>query len=729
MKNAEITLKTTILLLFLTTLSFSQGVNKDSLWRVFNDTKQDDTSRLRAIDKVAYSYVNCDPDTSIAFSELEIKSAEKSMSKKYQASALYTIGQAFENKSNHEKALENFSNAARLYDRIGNKQMLSDCYFSIGSIYHNRSDYFKAMDFYLRSLKINEILKNKRAISNCYGNIGNMFLLQSNYPKAMEYFLKSLSIAEATNNQSEIGNRYNDIGTVYAGQAEYSKALEYYMKSLKIEQEIDDKDGISICYNNIADFYERQNKYSEAMDYILKSLKLSEEINNKDDIGIALLNIGHLYFKQSDYQQALAYSLKSLKIYREIYDKNKMGTCYSNLADIYLNTKNYKSAIQYGDSSIEISKKVGDISDQQSSYKTLSDAYAKQNNYKEAYENFVQFKALTDSIFNTDKSKQLGDMKTQFEVDKKETELKEKADAQQKVQQTITLSVAGVLLIVFVFSIFLFRRFKVTQRQKVVIEKQKHLVEEHQKEIVDSITYAKRLQNAILPPIDEIKNKFPESFLMYRPKDIVAGDFYWMENVGYMTFVAVADCTGHGVSGAMLSVVCSNALNKAVNEFRLTETGMILDKTRELVLETFAKSGEDIKDGMDISLLSFNNLNKEIQWSGAFNPLWYVESGELKEIKANKQPIGKTDNPSNFTTHSIEYKEDTIFYLMTDGYADQFGGEKGKKFMYKRLGNALVERSNSHLEAQKDFLCKSFDDWKGILEQVDDVTIMGIRIA
>ncbi|MDP2387884.1 MAG: SpoIIE family protein phosphatase [Bacteroidota bacterium] len=278
--------------------------------------------------------------------------------------------------------------------------------------------------------------------------------------------------------------------------------------------------------------------------------------------------------------------------------------------------------------------------------------------------------------------------------------------------------------------------------QKNEVESQKHLVEEKQKEILDSITYAKRLQEAILPAQGAVDKQLPNNFILYTPKDLVAGDFYWMEVVTKdekeITFIAAADSTGHGVPGAMVSVVCSNALNRAVLEFKLTNTGEILDKTRELVLETFSKSSSDVKDGMDISMLAVIRKNgevSEVNWSGANNPLWYTcpakeneSPTELVEVKANKQPIGKTDNPTPFTTHVIPYVQGTSFYLFTDGYADQFGGPKGKKFKYKQLEELLLEISVEGMVKQKEILNSKFEEWKSGIEQVDDVCIIGLNL-
>jgi len=286
---------------------------------------------------------------------------------------------------------------------------------------------------------------------------------------------------------------------------------------------------------------------------------------------------------------------------------------------------------------------------------------------------------------------------------------------------------------------------QVTERTKEISE-QKKLIEEKNKDITDSINYAKRLQEAILPPLSFISEKLPESFVLYKPKDIVAGDFYWMESFakakdseesskGEIILIAAADCTGHGVPGAMVSVVCSNALNRAVKEFGITEPGKILDKVRELVIETFQKSTADVKDGMDISLVSIQKKKSEksgeyfvIEWAGANNPLWFIQNGEHKEITAHKQSIGKTDLPTSFPTHTITLNRGDTLFLFTDGYADQFGGPKGKKYKYKQLLDLLSSSNKVTMEKMKELLNDSIENWKGSLEQIDDICIIGIRL-
>ncbi len=270
------------------------------------------------------------------------------------------------------------------------------------------------------------------------------------------------------------------------------------------------------------------------------------------------------------------------------------------------------------------------------------------------------------------------------------------------------------------------------------LEESRTQIREKHKQIQDSIQYAKRIQNAILPADSYIQQYVKDYFLLYKPKDIVAGDFYWLEVQNNTVYFAAADCTGHGVPGAMVSVVCYNALNRAVREFGLTETGQILDKVTDLILETFEKSLTDVKDGMDISLLAIkynksltentNNSIKSIQWSGANNPLWYFKEHEHFLINADKQPVGKSYDKKPFTTHTVEYKVGMRLYLITDGFADQFGGPAGKKLMRKQLLNKLNEINSFEMNVQKSELENMLHEWQGKRSQVDDITVIGLKL-
>ncbi len=270
---------------------------------------------------------------------------------------------------------------------------------------------------------------------------------------------------------------------------------------------------------------------------------------------------------------------------------------------------------------------------------------------------------------------------------------------------------------------------QVQERTAEIEEKSEELAVKN-KEIIDSITYAKRIQQAILPSDQVIQHELPNSFVLYLPKDIVAGDFYWFEAVGDVVYFAAADCTGHGVPGAMVSVVCSNALNRSVREYGLTDPGKILDKCRELVIEEFAKSEEDVKDGIDISLCALNTTTNQLQWAGAYNPLWIIRNGstEIEEYKADKQPIGKHLTPAPFATHNISLNKGDTLYLFSDGFSDQFGGDNGKKYKSANFKKRLSEIAQQAMENQKATLTQEFKAWRGEMEQLDDVCVIGVRV-
>ncbi|MCT4580187.1 MAG: SpoIIE family protein phosphatase [Flavobacteriales bacterium] len=302
----------------------------------------------------------------------------------------------------------------------------------------------------------------------------------------------------------------------------------------------------------------------------------------------------------------------------------------------------------------------------------------------------------------------------------------------------VILNILGVFLGGFylVFQIKLtnykYKNDILKERQEVInknkrIERQVGIIEDAHKEITDSINYSKRIQNAILPSQKKRISLLPNSFILYKPKDIVAGDFYWVEEKGNQTYFAVGDCTGHGVPGAMMSVICTNALNRALNEYNTLSPDKVLNKTRSLVIESLETNLNNVKDGMDIALCSIEG--QTLNYAGANIKLYIIRNNEILEFKPDKQPIGQYIKAATpFNNHLITLEKEDCIYLVTDGYVDQFGGEKLKKFKTPQLKKTLLEACKLPINQQKDFLNQTFENWKGGLEQIDDVCIMGVRI-
>jgi serine phosphatase RsbU (regulator of sigma subunit) len=564
---------------------------------------------------------------------------------------------------------------------------------------------------------------------------GSAASMRADNIRGIDYFTKALKIAEEINNLKDITNCINNIGVIYYEQGNNEKAMEYYLRSLEIAEKMQRKKSIAFALGNLGNVYKNLNQYDKAIEVQERSLKISEEIKDEETNANALHSLGVIYSDLKQDQKAIDYVSKALKIHEANDDKNSMSQSMVILGLSYNRLGQTAKGIEILKKALEVGKSGGFVSSIREASYNLYSIYKEQKNSTEALAMHELYIEMRDSIKNEEGQQAVMQQEMQYNYDKQkaldekeqEKELAVSAE-QEKKQKVISYSVGIGLLLVLIFSAFVFNRLRLKKKQKAIIEMQKDLVEEKQKEILDSITYAKRLQEAILPPQHFVKQHLPDSFIFYKPKDIVAGDFYWMEIINNNIFIAAADCTGHGVPGAMVSVVCSNALNRSVFEFGNTEPGKILDKARELVLETFSKSDTDVKDGMDISLACINKATREIKWAGANSPFWYTSQNEMKDLKANKQPIGKTENPTPFTTHCIQLQSGDSIFMLTDGFADQFGGDKGKKFKYKPLKDMLLQNANLPIESQLQELESAFITWKSNLEQVDDVCVIGVRL-
>ena len=620
-----------------------------------------------------------------------------------------------------------------LYNDIGSAsyridQVLAKRYWELAMKISNEKIEFNRDTFYLSQL----------SISN--NGLGIINRRMGNYSEALSYYQASLKISEELENQSDIGFNYFNIGIIYRDLEQYDKALAYYEKSLKIRKKSKDTLGLAGCYNGLGILYRRMEEYDRALDYYNRSLELSAIINDDKNVAQSYGNIGVVYVLAKEYEKAIKFLDRGFEVHKRNNNQAGMVKFYANMTSVYDRMNNSKKAIEYGELAyknyLEMESKA-DISDVSNK---LSILYAKTNQYKKALNFFKKYVIYRDSVYNEKTTREVTQKEMQFKFDKQtmadslaraEAEKITELEHQQEISQQRTYMYGGLvmLFVVIIFSVVVFNRLKISNKQKAIIESQKLVVEFKNREITDSINYAKRIQSAILPSIDKLRESLPNSFVFYKPKDIVAGDFYWYKKVNNKVFVAVADCTGHGVPGAMVSVVCYNALNRAINDFMLFDPSKILDKTAELVIETFrVNKQERVKDGMDISMCSFDLENNKLEYSGAMNSLFYISKNKLQEIKGDKQPIGQFTNIKPFTLHKIKLMKGDKIYLFSDGYADQFGGLKGKKFMYKNFRELILSISSKEFSTQKMELAKEFKAWKDDLEQVDDVCVLGIEV-
>ncbi|MBC7863752.1 MAG: tetratricopeptide repeat protein [Bacteroidia bacterium] len=639
-------------------------------------------------------------------------------------------------------------------------------YNNIGIAYKYMGDYSKALDSYGFALKVYEKMKNdsgvyleKKGLSATLINIGNVYSYWGNNSQALDVFFRALTMREELKDSSGISALYNNIGSSYDHLKDFDKALDYHFKALDLRKKMHDSIFIAASIQNIGNCYYHQKKYEKAVAFYLESLVLRKGLNDLAGTALTLNNLasssatiadiareeGNDIKAKEHHLKAIDYAEQALSICREVNDKSGIGSAILTLGATNLSLKNYATAEKYLNEALELFKGTGYKERIMETYLALSDLKNNTGKGTEAYTYYKKYIVYRDSITNEENTKNSIRAEMKFDFDKKQTEqaleqkrkdeVSEHELAQQKI---ITYATVGGAILVLILLGVAYRGYREKKKanteiilQKEIIEEKAHEIAERQKEILDSINYAQRLQLAILSTPEEIKKYFPDSFVLYKPKDIVAGDFYFFEVYKSTVFFAAADCTGHGVPGALVSIVCANALSRAIKEFNLVAPGQILDKTRDLVVETFKKSGKDVKDGMDISFLTIENFNEKlpakISWAGANNPLWFFSEGKMNEIKADKQPVGLYDHFKNFNTVQIEPKTKQSFYLFTDGFADQFGGPKGKKFKYRQLNDLLVSSAEKSMQTQSEILATTFESWKGSLEQIDDVCVIGFR--
>jgi len=561
--------------------------------------------------------------------------------------------------------------------------------------------------------------------------------------KASTNLFKALEIAQK-NNYTEIeAVTYDVMAWMEDRKGNSLKAVQYMRKACDYYRTTDKKTFVFKADYNLGCMLQSAGKLDESKPYLEKAVENAKGSGINNWVLNSLMALGDLYHTMGDNEKALEITLESAVAISKKSGKYGNGRIPNNLAGIYADLGDFANANHWMEEAFICAERKQDKMIFKELYFSDFKLKKRQGLAKEALESYELYNLYNDSILSNDVLVSSAEVESNFLNSLKELEV-EKADAEKKLfaaektllesEQKRTEEKSKWVMLIMLFAVLglviMVQRFWVSSKQKKIIQAQKEQVSEKNQEITDSITYAKRIQGAILPSDKLIKESLPESFVFYLPKDIVAGDFYWLEKVGSKVLFAAADCTGHGVPGAMVSVVCNNALNRSVREYGLADPGQILNKTRSIVIEEFSKATEEIKDGMDISLCSLNTETAKLNWSGANNPLWIIkkDSEEILEIKPNKEPIGKYDHKTDFVNHVVQLGKGDTIYLFTDGFADQFGGGKGKKLKSKSFKKMLLSIQDLPLQKQSDYLLEQFEKWKGNIEQIDDVCVIGVKI-
>jgi len=727
----------------------------------------DDTNKIKLLIEIGQQYRDIIPDTAFNYYHAALRIAEKIEAKGFIAQCLIIIGANLQINGSSDQATDYLERALKISEEIGDKKKISTCYLNIGLIYHDQGTYDKAIEFYLKSLETAKEINFKKGISRSYNILGSAYFDQGSYEKSIDSYLRSLKILEELGDKRNISACYNNIGLVHMEQGSYDKAIEYLLKALAINEELDNKRAMSISYLNLANIYNKQKSHDKAIDNYNRALKIFEEIGDKRGISECSHNLGETYQEKGAFNLAANYYLKALDIYEETGDKKGMATLDVNLAKLNISLagsveiskgqrlKYLNQAVIYGNKSIEYAREMKLLPTTRDAAYSLMAAYNELGNFKKAVEFAGTIIAAQDSMFREEKTRAIQDMSTRYETEKKQQQIELQnsqliaKDAKIKQQKTFRNALIGGLfafVLIIVVIAYAYRQKRkdnkkiLEQNEKIIIanEELKQLNEttnRQKDEIISSILYAKRIQSAILPPEAYITELLNENFILFKPKDIVSGDFYWIKQAEHYIILIAADCTGHGVPGALMSMLGISCLNEIVQIREVTQANQILNELRKEIKQSLRQTGkkEESREGMDIALCVIDIKNNKIQYSGANNPLYIIRDNngksELKEIKADPMPVGVhflTDK--SFTNNEITLEIGDTFYIFSDGFADQIGGDDNHRFKSEKFKKLLLDIHDQPMYEQKEILEQTLSEWMGTNSQTDDILVIGARV-
>jgi serine phosphatase RsbU (regulator of sigma subunit) len=639
--------------------------------------------------------------------------------------------------------------------------------------------------------------------AQAYNDLSISYIRMTLLDSALIYSHKALEIRRKLGRKDLVASTLSKIGSVYTDLSNYKEALKYNLEALKIYEEADDKIRLGLLYNNIAQLYDKLNQQDEVLKYSERSLAMCRASGNRYGAAVTLTNYASSLLKKGDKKKPFELMKEAEDIYLEYGDSVSLATLYNNLGYMYRQIQRFDEGKKYYEKAVQLCRRTNNMLGWLMYSSNIATIYMEEGNYKQAekiclevlaatpksnVEQLIQtyktlsllngylgkpkaaeqylerYVQLKDSVFSSSTSSSMAKLQTVYDIEKKDLEIKnlEKDKTIQNVElkkrRSTIIGISMGLALAVILVIVVLRGYTINKRKSKIIEEQKKyaemqrdkvqiqnvIIEEKKQEILDSINYARRIQEAILPPEKEVLAHFPESFILYQPKDIVAGDFYWMyeeedleghdekENAGMNynpVLLAAADCTGHGVPGAFMSLLGKENLDKSLN-VSASPGGILAELNRNIKRALQQNKKEDAtRDGMDIALIK--KQGNKIWYSGANRPLWIKRKNaeEIEEIRATKTAIGGfTGDEQEFTEHELELEAGDMLYLFTDGYADQFGGPEEKKLTTKRFKEILLKICNDPAAEQKKHLDHFIREWKGHVEQVDDILVIGIRV-
>ena len=664
--------------------------------------------------------------------------------------------------SDPDKKFDYGLKAKELSEKIDYKIGVLHALSMIAQVYDTKGELDKAMEIYQKAMENAKQLNWKFEIARTFNAIGNNYLTQGKYQLALENYLQGLKLCDELGGESnpksrikrQISDFYNNMALVYNYLGNPERALEFYEKALNIYNILNDDRGKSIAYNNIAIIFYEKADNETAKKYFMQSVRLEEKLGNKESIALAYANAGELYTELGKLDTALFYQKKSLKMKEEL--GNRHGILYSldGLAVIYQKKGEFQHALSYLEKSIVLGREINAKKELSFTFEIIANVYKEMGNFKKSVIFFEKHIALKDSMVNENSAKAVQEMQAKYESEKKEKEIEiltkdnelhaletQQQEDQIKKQWYLILGIVFILglLISLIYVVHSQLKFKkeANTELKHTNDQLEHInveLAKKNKNISESLNYAQRIQETIMPTQKHLQEAFPESFIYYKAKDVVSGDFPWVLKNDKNFFAAAVDCTGHGVPGAMMSMIGYFLLNDIVGGKKIHDPAKILEQLHDGIKQTLRQEENlESQDGMDIALCAINKEKREVYYAGAHRSLLWLHNGEIEEIRGNRFPVGGLQYSSRgkeikFTSHKLQLEKGDSIYFYSDGLIDQIGGPKGRRFQNGQVKEIIKENKNKSMDELKDVFNDRFNKWMGSEKQLDDVIMMGIQV-
>lgn len=602
----------------------------------------------------------------------------------------------------------------------------------------------ESISYATEALQLSRKLNYVKGEVTAYNCMADAYWFHSDYDKAQQHYFKAYRINDSLHDQRGLAFSMYNIGWILCIQQQNYKEDHYLYRSYAIYNSLKDTAGLLKIYNALASYYSGRRRtddknpyFDSAMTYFNKGMALAKISGRYGEMGRIYGNLGDLFYSEKDFKSASFYNEKSMQVHRRVGDSASMMICTLNMGLCDLELGRVKDAEAKFKEVYDYNVR-HDIKDTRLlAMNGMAKAQYKLGNYKEAYDRYEAYVDLKEQLDKETYSTSISNLQSSYSLEKSEADIaqlrqsNEIHELRNKKNTYFIIVLLSVGLVVIVIVVLLYRQNKQRQLANIELETRNQVIAEKKQEIDNSIQYAKGIQQAILPDLSELKSSFAQSFVYYKPKDVVSGDFYWFSKVGDAFYCIAADCTGHGVPGALMSIIGMDKIVQAIYEKQITEPGKILSFLNIQIRQVLKQHSDASKqkDGMDVALLKFNAALTEVEFAGANRPLYLVRDSELIEHKPDKTAIaGFTPDDMEFHTTTISLAKHDALFIFTDGYADQFGGGEGKKFMSRNLKQLLVSVAALPAEEQQERINRAFTDWKAGYEQVDDVLVMGIKL-